>query len=191
MYASSYVYLIVSWEITHTTARREKCPNRKFFLVHIFPHLDWIRTRKNSVFGHFSGSDGLNGKHDEWEFTGLNIVWVITILDGLSWIGINWLGISWLVIILGGNFPGGNSPGGSFPGGNYWVGIIRVTIFRVGVFVVLYKQTKIKNSIWVYRSKLKWKKQFRFEESIFTKNSQHGQLICIANQLTSFYMIQF
>ena len=27
------------------------------FLVRIFPHLDWIRTRKNSIFGHFSRSD--------------------------------------------------------------------------------------------------------------------------------------
>ena len=63
---------------------REKCPNAKFFLVHIFSHsdciqlrenclntefllvciflysdwirrfTDWIQTRKNSVFGHFS-----------------------------------------------------------------------------------------------------------------------------------------
>ena len=41
---------------------REKCPNMKFFLVSIFSHLDWIRkirTRKNSVFGHFSRSDPL------------------------------------------------------------------------------------------------------------------------------------
>ena len=45
----------------------EKCPNAEFFLVHIFPHSDWIlrdiksecgkiQTRKNSVFGHFSRS---------------------------------------------------------------------------------------------------------------------------------------
>ena len=27
------------------------------FLVRIFPHLDWIRKRKNSIFGHFSRSD--------------------------------------------------------------------------------------------------------------------------------------
>ena len=31
-----------------------KCPNVEFFLVRIFPHSDWIRTRKNSAFGHFS-----------------------------------------------------------------------------------------------------------------------------------------
>ena len=35
---------------------REKCSNTEFFLVSIFPHSDWIRTRKNSVFGHFSRS---------------------------------------------------------------------------------------------------------------------------------------
>ena len=29
----------------------EKCLNTEFFLFRIFPHLDWIRTRKNSVFG--------------------------------------------------------------------------------------------------------------------------------------------
>ena len=43
----------------------EKCPNTEFFLVHIFPHSDWIRRfhsewntdqKKNSVFGHFSRS---------------------------------------------------------------------------------------------------------------------------------------
>ena len=42
----------------------EKRPNTEFFLVRIFPHLDWIRwdteqkirTRKNSAFGHFSRS---------------------------------------------------------------------------------------------------------------------------------------
>ena len=36
---------------------REKCPNKEFFLVHIFPYLDriWkIQTKENSVFGHFS-----------------------------------------------------------------------------------------------------------------------------------------
>ena len=32
----------------------EMCPNTEFFLVRIFSHLDWIRTRKISVFEHFS-----------------------------------------------------------------------------------------------------------------------------------------
>ena len=54
---------------------REKCPNKEFFLVRIFPYSDWIslniycvslriqseygkkRNRKNSVFGHFSSSN--------------------------------------------------------------------------------------------------------------------------------------
>ena len=53
---------------------REKCPNTEFFVVRIFPHSDWvrrdteypskcgeIRTRKNSVFGHFSRSVSLVG----------------------------------------------------------------------------------------------------------------------------------
>ena len=47
---------------------REKCPNTEFFLVHIFLCSDWVgylriqseysklRTRNNSVFGHFSRS---------------------------------------------------------------------------------------------------------------------------------------
>ena len=51
---------------------REKCPNTEIFPVRIFPHLDWIRrftvnlriqskyrkirTRNNSVLGHFSRS---------------------------------------------------------------------------------------------------------------------------------------
>ena len=34
-----------------------KSPNREFFLVRIFLCLDWIWTRKNSVFGHISRSD--------------------------------------------------------------------------------------------------------------------------------------
>ena len=34
----------------------EKCPNAELFLVSIFPHSDWIRTRNNVIFGHFSRS---------------------------------------------------------------------------------------------------------------------------------------
>ena len=33
-----------------------QCPNTEFFLVRIFLYSDLIRTRKNSVFGHFSRS---------------------------------------------------------------------------------------------------------------------------------------
>ena len=36
---------------------RGKCPNTEFFLVRIFLYSDWIRTRKNSVFGHFLRSE--------------------------------------------------------------------------------------------------------------------------------------
>ena len=74
------------------------------------------------------------GKHDEQEFTGLNIVWVGTILNGIFWIAIIRVGIFWLKIfqvgvILDGSFPGwnflwwgfsgwelsrGNRPGGIF-----------------------------------------------------------------------------
>ena len=61
------------------------------------------------------GND-LNGKHDEWEFTGLNIVWVGTKLDGIFWIGIILVGSFWVVIILGGNFPGGSYPRGELSG---------------------------------------------------------------------------
>ena len=35
---------------------REKCPNMELFLVRIQSEYGKIRTRKNSVFGHFSGS---------------------------------------------------------------------------------------------------------------------------------------
>ena len=60
------------------------------------------------------------GKNDEQEFTGLNIVWMGTILDGIFWIaiirvGIFWVGIFQVRVILSGSFPGGNYPGGSFP----------------------------------------------------------------------------
>ena len=62
-----------------------------------------------------------HGKHDEPEFTGLNIVRVGTTLDGIFWIAIIRVGIFWVEIfqvgvILGGDFPGGNCPGGSYPG---------------------------------------------------------------------------
>ena len=97
------------------------------------------------------------GKHDEPKFTGLNIVWVGTILDRIFWITIIRVGTFQVRVILGGNFPGGSYPewgfsgwelsgwelswvgiflGGGFPCGNYSGGIIRVGIFRVGVFLV-------------------------------------------------------
>ena len=36
-----------------------ECPNMTFFLVRIFLHSDWLRTRKSSVSGHFSCSVSL------------------------------------------------------------------------------------------------------------------------------------
>ena len=36
---------------------REKCPNTEFFLSRILTEYGKIRTRKNSVFGHFSHGD--------------------------------------------------------------------------------------------------------------------------------------
>ena len=35
-----------TWQVT----LREKCPNTEFFLVRIFPHLDWIRRRSISPY---------------------------------------------------------------------------------------------------------------------------------------------
>ena len=64
LYALYYImlYYITYYIILYSL--REKCPNTEYFLVRIFPYSDWIqsecrkiRTRKNSVFGHFSRSD--------------------------------------------------------------------------------------------------------------------------------------
>ena len=82
------------------------------------------------------------GKHDEQEFTGLNIVWVETILDGIFWIaiirvGFFQVGVFQVGVILGGNFPGGDCPGGSYPGWKLsgwelsWVRISLVGVFQV------------------------------------------------------------
>ena len=74
------------------------------------------------------------GKHDEQEFTELNIVWVGTILNRIFWIaiirvGTFWVGIFQVGVILGRNFPGGNCPGGSYPGWEFSL----VGVFRVGI----------------------------------------------------------
>ena len=86
--------------------------------------VSWETTRGNNV----------NGKHDEWEFSRLNIFWVGTVLDRIFWIGIIRVGIFWVVIIVGGDFScgsypgwefcgqelfGGNQMGGNFPGGSF------------------------------------------------------------------------
>ena len=75
--------LTVSWSLKHTSKNfsvnvfaislYEKCPNTEFFLVRISPHSDWIRIRKNYVFGHFSRSVYFSD-HDAmrltlWRFT--------------------------------------------------------------------------------------------------------------------------
>ena len=52
-----------SWRKTASTLRtlvREKCPNTEFFLVRIFPHLDWIR-RDTSYLSVFSPNAGKYG----------------------------------------------------------------------------------------------------------------------------------
>ena len=69
------------------------------------------------------------GKHDEQEFTRLNIVWLGTILDRIFWIAIIRVGIVRVGDILDGNFllwefsgwelSGGNHPGGNFPCGSF------------------------------------------------------------------------
>ena len=41
------------------SALREECQNTEFFVVRIFLYLEWIRTRKNTVFGHFLCSTNL------------------------------------------------------------------------------------------------------------------------------------
>ena len=84
-----------------------------------------------------------DSKHDEKEFTGLNIAWVGTILDGIFWnflggsypgwefsrwelssMGIFRAGIVRMGVILDGNCPGGSYPGCEFS----LVGVFRVVI---------------------------------------------------------------
>ena len=58
-------------------------------------------------------------KHDEQEFTGLNIVWVGTILGRIFWIAIIRVGIFWVGIFQVGTLQVGVILGGSFPSGSY------------------------------------------------------------------------
>ena len=58
---------------------REKCRNTEFFLVHIFLYsvrIQKIRTRKNTVFGHFSQSaeleKPLKGEKSELRISNIN-----------------------------------------------------------------------------------------------------------------------
>ena len=122
------------------------CESSYFYFI-----ISWEMTRGND----------LNGKHDEWKFSGLNIAWVGNISDWIFWIGVIRVWIFWVVIILGGSFLGCNCPGGSYPGwelsrwelswvgvflggnvlaGSYLVEIIRVKTFWVGGFLVPIKE---------------------------------------------------
>ena len=69
------------------------------------------------------------GKHDEQEFTGLNIVWVGTILDGIFWITIIWVGIFQMGVTWVGIFRVRLS-GWELS----WVGIVRVKVILGGIF---------------------------------------------------------
>ena len=59
---------ICDWFVENNLTLREKCPNTEFFLVHIF-HIQSecreIRTRRNSVYGHFSRSVGIYISQDK------------------------------------------------------------------------------------------------------------------------------
>ena len=62
---TSFILGIHPWGCEHDAVEcmdafhplREKCPNTELFLVRLFLYSDWIRTRNNSVFEHFSSSD--------------------------------------------------------------------------------------------------------------------------------------
>ena len=78
--------LVKQWSLSKQKLKwkqtlHEKCPNTEFFLVRIFPTLDWIRRdtsylsvfspnaikiriRKNSVFGHISHSERSSNPND-------------------------------------------------------------------------------------------------------------------------------
>ena len=53
------LYFPWKWKGLLSDALHEKCPNTELFLVCIFLHSDWIRTRNKSVFGHLSRWDGI------------------------------------------------------------------------------------------------------------------------------------
>ena len=56
---AKYIHCVKSVQI-RIFFLREKCPNTEFFLVRIFPHLDWIRkdTEYLSVFSPNTGKYG-------------------------------------------------------------------------------------------------------------------------------------
>ena len=75
------------------------------------------------------------GKHDEQEFTGLNIAWVGTILDGIFCIaiirvGIFWVGIFQVGVIVGGSYPEWELSGWELS----WMGTVRLGVILGGNF---------------------------------------------------------
>ena len=112
--------------------------------------------------------NSLNGKHDEWKFSRLNIVWVGTILDWIFWIGVIQVGIFWVGIsqigivrvgvILGGNFPGGNHPGSIFPGGSFPSTVnLSENIPTITETMILYVFTGNVKAYWKLHNTHKWK----------------------------------
>ena len=75
-------YILHFFEVLLTHYRpstlHEKCPKKEFFLVHILFEYRKIRTRKNSVFGHFSRSDSLNTTCKYWESITVNFICHLT-----------------------------------------------------------------------------------------------------------------
>ena len=47
----AFIHMNEQYFLPNLKSLCEKSPNTEFFLVRIFPHSDWIRTRKKSVFG--------------------------------------------------------------------------------------------------------------------------------------------
>ena len=67
---------------------RENCPTTEFFLVHIFPHSEWIWTRKNYKFGYFSRSgdlDAFDKVDDDQQLSTFETINSVTILKTIFW----------------------------------------------------------------------------------------------------------
>ena len=64
--------------VGHRKRMREKCPNTEFFLVCIFPHLDWIRrdTPYLSVFSPNAGKYVPEKTLSAFEHFSRNMKWV-------------------------------------------------------------------------------------------------------------------
>ena len=104
--------------------RAPKQPARYVYLI-----VNWEMTRRNDLYG----------KHDEWKFSGLNIVWVGKILDwifliGVIRVGILWVGIVRVGVILTGNFPMWKFSGWELSDGNHPRGKFLVYQIQRGPF---------------------------------------------------------